>query len=129
MTSKTQPEQSKMWRIPKLDDVQLLRGKNLTQSFPLHTHEQYAIGVIERGALGFFYRGENVVASQGEINLCIPDEPHTGEPAIPEGWSYRMFYTHTEGERMLSRPGLSLRTRAVQPWSPSAAVSCGSSSK
>lgn len=102
MTSKTKPEQSKMWRIPKLDGVELLHGKNLTQSFPLHTHQEYAIGVIEKGALGYFYRGENVVASQGNINLCIPGEAHTGQPAIPEGWSYRMFYFNPEFLRTIA---------------------------
>jgi AraC-like DNA-binding protein len=96
MTSKIRPEKSNMWRIPKLNDLELLHGKNLTQSFPLHTHEQYAIGVIEQGALGYFYRGKNIVASQGDINLCIPGEAHTGQPAIPTGWSYRMFYLHPE---------------------------------
>ena len=83
---------SKIWHIPMLQHLELLRGQHLVQSFPLHTHEQYAIGVIEHGALGFYYRGENVVASVGQINLCIPDEPHTGQPATLEGWGYRMFY-------------------------------------
>ena len=70
----------------------MLRGTYLTHSFPRHTHERYAIGVIEQGALGYFYRGENIVALPGNINLCIPDEVHTGQPAAAEGWSYRMFY-------------------------------------
>jgi AraC-like DNA-binding protein len=72
--------------------VELLRARHQTHSFPRHTHEGYGVGVIEGGALGFFYRGENVIASPGHINLCIPGEVHTGQPAAPEGWSYRMFY-------------------------------------
>lgn len=83
---------SKVWRIPELSDLKLLCAEHLTQAFPKHTHERYAVGVIERGALGFFYRGENVVAAPGDVNLCIPGEVHTGQPAAPEGWSYRMFY-------------------------------------
>ncbi len=86
------PPISKIWRIPRLHNLELLRSQHLTQSFPLHTHEQYAIGVIEHGALGYFYRGENIVAARGQINLCIPDEPHTGQPVTLEGWGYRMFY-------------------------------------
>jgi AraC-like DNA-binding protein len=83
---------SKIWRFPRLHNLEILRGQHLMQSFPLHTHEQYAIGVIEHGALGYFYRGENIVAARGQINLCIPDEPHTGQPVSLEGWGYRMFY-------------------------------------
>jgi AraC-like DNA-binding protein len=92
MNRDTTTEKSKLWCIPRFSNLELLRARHRTQSFPLHTHEQYAIGVIEQGALGFFYRGENVVAWQGHINLCIPGEPHTGQPAAAEGWSYRMFY-------------------------------------
>ena len=83
---------SKVWRIPRFSDLELLRGTQLTHSFPRHTHERYAIGVIEQGALGFYYRGENVVAAPGNINLCIPGEVHTGQPATDGGWTYRMFY-------------------------------------
>lgn len=81
-----------MWRVPGLDGVELLRATRQTQTFPRHTHEGYAVGVIEQGALGFFYRGENVVAAPGHLNLCVPGEVHTGQPAVPEGWGYRMFY-------------------------------------
>lgn len=88
----TPSETRKVWRIPRLSDLELLHGTYLTQSFPRHTHERYAIGVIEQGALGYFYRGENVVATPGTISLCIPGEAHTGQPAVVEGWSYRMFY-------------------------------------
>ncbi|MEW6731725.1 MAG: AraC family transcriptional regulator [Acidobacteriota bacterium] len=92
MQGTTLSEKSKVWRIPKLCNLELLRGSYLTHSFPRHTHERYAIGVIEQGALGYFYRGENIVALPGNINLCIPGEVHTGQPAMAQGWSYRMFY-------------------------------------
>ncbi len=87
-----QAPKTKLWRIPDLGNLELLRAENVTQFFPKHTHERYAVGVLERGALGFFYRGENVVAAAGDVNLCVPGEVHTGQPAVPEGWSYRMFY-------------------------------------
>jgi AraC-like DNA-binding protein len=74
-----------------LADVELLHAKAQTHAFPKHSHDGYAFGVIEQGALGFYYRGEQVVASAGDINLCVPDEPHTGQPAAGS-WSYRMFY-------------------------------------
>ena len=45
--------------------MELLRACYRKQTFPRHSHDQYAIGVIESGALGFYYRGEYVVAPQG----------------------------------------------------------------
>ena len=85
-------EYSKLWRLPHLEGIELLRAHYITQTFARHAHEGFAVGVIESGALGFFYRGENVVAPAGAINLAIPDEPHTGHAAQETGWSYRMFY-------------------------------------
>lgn len=92
MQTPTSSADSKLWRVPGLGEVELLRAHHVTQSFPRHTHEGYAVGVIEWGALGFFYRGENVVAAPGHLNLCVPGEVHTGHPAAPVGWGYRMFY-------------------------------------
>ena len=91
MARKSSSETAKLWRIPQFN-VELLHAKYVTQSFPRHSHDQYAIGVIETGALGFYYRGENVIAPQGNINLCIPGEVHTGHAATDSGWVYRMFY-------------------------------------
>ena len=102
MNLKVPSPKTKLWRIPDLGDLELLRAENVTQSFPKHTHERYAVGVLERGALGFFYRGENVVAAAGNVNLCVPGEVHTGQPAAPEGWSYRMFYLDAEVLRQVA---------------------------
>lgn len=95
--------------IRRLADVELLHARHVTQSFPKHTHERYAIGVIEVGALGFYYRGEEVVATTGQINLCIPGEVHTGQPATDDGWTYRMFYfdasvLQTVASEMMGQP-------------------------
>jgi AraC-like DNA-binding protein len=92
MARKTSTETTHIWRIPKFGNLELLHARYITQAFPRHSHDQYAIGVIEAGALGFYYRGENVIAPQGNINLCIPGEIHTGQAVTESGWVYRMFY-------------------------------------
>ncbi len=89
--SRTQ-ERVRIWQPPGLPGLQLMRATYITQTFPRHTHEGFGVGVIERGALGFFYRGENMIAPAGRINLVIPDEVHTGQAATDGGWTYRMFY-------------------------------------
>jgi AraC-like DNA-binding protein len=92
MTDSKLQEQVKLWRSPGLGDIELMHANYLTQSFPRHTHEGFGVGVIERGALEFYYRGENVVASPGVINIVNPGEVHTGHAATDQGWTYRMFY-------------------------------------
>jgi AraC-like DNA-binding protein len=92
MKEKKSQEHVKLWRLPELGNVELMHAHYVTQSFPRHTHEGFGVGVIERGALGFYYRGRNVVAPPGVINLVNPGEVHTGHAAAAEGWTYRMFY-------------------------------------
>jgi AraC-like DNA-binding protein len=85
-------ERVQYWRPPGHPGVELLTARYRRQSFSRHTHDGYAFGVIQSGALGFHYRGENVVAPPGAINLVVPGEAHTGHPAAESGWAYRMFY-------------------------------------
>jgi AraC-like DNA-binding protein len=87
-----QQEEVKFWVIPQLNNLELLHATYINHSFAKHIHEGFAIGVIERGALTFSYRGEKVVAPSGHINLVIPGEAHDGNAASSMGWSYRMFY-------------------------------------
>ena len=114
------PSKTRVWRVPGLDNVELLRAEHLTQSFPRHTHECYAVGVVERGALGFAYRGANVVAPPGSVSLCVPGEAHTGKAAAAEGWAYRMFYLDA---RVLQEVASELAARPRDlPFFPSGVV-------
>ena len=81
-----------MWRPASLTGVTLLRGEFLQQRFARHAHEEYALGVVTQGALGFQYRGASHLAGPGELNIVVPGEVHTGHPALDACWSYRTFY-------------------------------------
>ena len=75
-----------------IPELQLLRATYVHRSFPRHSHQGFGVGVIEQGALGFYYQGETLVAPAGSINTVNPDEVHTGQSATDYGWTYRMFY-------------------------------------
>ncbi|MDX2215801.1 MAG: AraC family transcriptional regulator [Oculatellaceae cyanobacterium bins.114] len=95
-----QQEQVKFWRwqssssdgLPQSHDVELLHARYITHSFSRHTHDTFAIGVIQQGAEEFAYRGETHVAIAGSIALINPGEVHTGHAATDLGWTYRMLY-------------------------------------
>ncbi|MEG6551043.1 AraC family transcriptional regulator [Desulfocurvibacter africanus] len=89
-------ESAEFNRLPILGGVEWLRATYVTQTFSRHTHEGYALGVIERGALRFRYRGETLRADAGSINLVIPGEAHDGQADGEQGWSYSMFYLPPE---------------------------------
>lgn len=104
-------ESVELYRLPLLGGMDLLTATYVTQAFSRHTHDGYAVGVIERGALRFRYRGETVCAASGSINLVVPGEAHDGRAACAQGWAYRMFYLRPEAllsaaREMATRPGL-----------------------
>ncbi|WP_088891057.1 AraC family transcriptional regulator [Leptolyngbya ohadii] len=89
---KTAQETVKFWRDPALDNLEMLRANYVTHAFSRHTHEGYAIGVIERGVEEFNYQGATHQAPAGSVVVIHPGEVHTGHAGEPEGWAYRMLY-------------------------------------
>lgn len=97
MKPKHSRDKTKLWKVStSFGKILLMRARYVKQSFTRHSHEDFPLGVIEEGALGFDYRGERLIASEGTINLANPGEAHTGEAAIESGWAYRMFYFELE---------------------------------
>jgi hypothetical protein len=71
-------EHTHFWRDPALNNLELLRATYITHAFAPHTHEGYAIGVIENGAEQFKYRRTTHVAPRGSVVHINPGEMHTG---------------------------------------------------
>ena len=93
-SSQPQPQTARLRRIETAHGaVELLCAGFKGQRFSRHSHSRYPLGVIQSGALCFSYRGKEVVAPAGRVNLANPGEPHCGRALHEEqGWSYRMFY-------------------------------------
>jgi AraC-like DNA-binding protein len=85
-----------LWKPRGIAGITMFRAEHFQQRFARHSHEEYALGVITSGVLGFQYRGEYVRAGAGEVNVVVPGEIHTGEPALGDDWGYRMFYIEPE---------------------------------
>ncbi|GAC1439618.1 MAG: AraC family transcriptional regulator [Terriglobales bacterium] len=85
-------EVTKSWRSDAANGLELLYAKYIDYSFARHTHEGFAVGVIEQGANRFDYRGSAHVASAGALMLINPAEVHTGSASDKRGWTFRMFY-------------------------------------
>jgi AraC-like DNA-binding protein len=99
----TRTENAKFWHTRELgSQFEMLRATYITHTFARHVHEGYVVGVVERGAESFEYRGEIITAVAGDVCVLHPDEMHTGQAATPDGWSYRVLY-----------PGADLMQRAA----------------
>ncbi|OLN27671.1 L-rhamnose operon transcriptional activator RhaR [Desulfovibrio sp. DV] len=103
--AKTPADTATASELPICGGVLALSARYRTQRFSRHAHEEYALGRIDSGALGFRYRGCQVVAAPGSLSLAQPGVPHDGGPAVPEGWRYRMFYLPPQALSLVLPPG------------------------
>jgi AraC-like DNA-binding protein len=79
-------------RASDLDNIEFLHATFVRHSFPKHTHETFAIGVIENGVQATYYKGSTHIATPGDVCLVNPGEVHTGFSPHESGWTYRVFY-------------------------------------
>ncbi|MBP7526374.1 MAG: AraC family transcriptional regulator [Syntrophorhabdaceae bacterium] len=79
-------------RAADLDDLEFLHATFVKHSFPRHTHDTFAIGVIEKGTQATYYKGSTHIATCRDICLVNPGEVHTGFSPTATGWTYRVFY-------------------------------------
>jgi AraC-like DNA-binding protein len=92
MNTQTTREQVKFWHAHELGQLELLHATYITHTFTRHIHNGFAIGIIERGAEEFYYRGADHVAAAGNVVVINPGEVHTGQAVTEAGWTYRMLY-------------------------------------
>jgi AraC-like DNA-binding protein len=92
----TPAETARYWQHAGVPDVDLLRARFVTHRYGRHTHATYTVGLIESGVEEFEYRGTLLRAGPGTVALLNPEVVHTGQAAVPSGWSYRVFYPSVE---------------------------------
>src|SRR5258708_4030703 len=67
-----------MKHVGYLGGLDYLTANYRKQNFPKHVHEEYLIGLIERGVHDVWCRGELWHAGVGAIASFAPGEPHFG---------------------------------------------------
>lgn len=92
MSTQSPHERVKFWHAHELGKLELLHATYITHTFARHTHDGFAMGIIEQGAEGFYYRGAEYIAPAGSVVVINPGEVHTGQAVTEAGWTYRMLY-------------------------------------
>lgn len=98
----SEKDRAQFRQLETLSGVELYQAHISRYAFEPHTHEAFGIGTIVSGAERFRYRGAQHVAPAQSLVLMNPDELHTGESAVEEGWHYRMIYLEPERLAQLS---------------------------
>lgn len=85
-------EETKIWNSNQFGHLECLKANYITHSFAPHTHDGFAIGVVERGVEVFNLRGIRHQAGKDQIILINPGEVHDGNGLTADGWAFRIFY-------------------------------------
>jgi len=85
-------EWSRYYHAPQLHNLDVLHARFIEHRYARHSHDYFVIALVERGAVSYWYRGAQRVATAGQVFIVNPDEPHTGEAATPGGYVYRVLY-------------------------------------
>ncbi len=72
--------------------VEALRARFSGHAYDMHRHDDWLVGVTERGVQDFFCRGERQISTTGRIILIEPEEAHDGQAGHPGGFAYSMLY-------------------------------------
>ena len=85
-------ERAQFSKTEKLDDLLLFKADYRKFQFCRHAHEEFALGVMEKGTQKFRYRGEDVSAGPGSIITVNAEEVHDGRSANGENYKYWIIY-------------------------------------
>lgn len=96
---------TRVWARPG-QSLDLLAARFVRHRFAPHSHDEFSIGVCTSGVEVIDYRGTSWHALPGSVVILEPGETHTGAPAIPDGFAYRVMYPAASlvAESELGRP-------------------------
>ncbi len=75
----------------ELNNLKLVSGRGVVNSFPRHVHATYCLGIVDRGARRFRYRGTSIVFPAGSAFIINPGEPHACGTYEDTGHDYRVL--------------------------------------
>jgi len=79
-------------RVPEVNGVEAFTACFARFSYARHSHESYALGTVDEGAMRFWHGGTQHLASNGEVIAINPGEVHDGHAGSAAGCRYRMLY-------------------------------------
>jgi AraC-like DNA-binding protein len=80
------------FRPDGLAGVEALHASFERHRYRPHSHPTWTIAVMERGAAAFTVDARHERAGDGQCFVLEPEAVHTGVPAVPEGWAYKVLY-------------------------------------
>jgi len=71
--------------------ITITQGYNIINSFPVHFHYSFTIGLLESGSRRFSYRNEESDLKKGDVFIIQPFEPHSCRAINGEQHTYKIL--------------------------------------
>ena len=111
-------EWARFFRPAALPGAEVLHARFVSHRYAAHLHDSWTIAAVEDGAASFALASRRYVASAGSAFLIPPGVVHTGEPAAPGGYAYRVLYLEPEQVAADGGPAVIARPPAHHPVHP-----------
>ena len=111
-------EWARFFRPAALPGAEVLHARFVSHRYAAHLHDSWTIAAVEDGAASFALASRRYVASAGSAFLIPPGAVHTGEPAAPGGYAYRVLYLEPEQVAADGGPAVIARPPAHHPVHP-----------
>lgn len=85
-------DKAELYRAEKLNDLLLFKANYKHFRFQRHAHEDYALGLMEKGIQKFHCRGEDRSAPPGSLITVNAGDIHDGMSADGNDYRYRIIY-------------------------------------
>lgn len=109
--------QLKFWRLPQLDNLELLHASRVTHDYPRHMHEEYSIAAILQGTEITNCRSRNHTALPGDLLLINAEEVHSNRSVGSEYRSIKSAQQHSSALRAIWAISLHLPCLTFASWS------------
>jgi len=114
-------EQTRFSYHQELGGLEVVDAHYYHKNFSRHSHEGYAISVIDKGVQRFYRSGSDHFAPQHSIIFVNADDVHNGQSATDTGWSYHgMYPLESQFSKLAADLGLG---NNFAPYFPNAVVS------
>jgi AraC-like DNA-binding protein len=91
VVDKPAADRIRLMRDP-LSGVEAIRASFMGHAYDLHRHDEWLVGVTDRGVQDFFCRGSRQRSTRDRVILIEPEEAHDGQAGSADGFAYRMLY-------------------------------------
>ena len=85
-------DQARLHGVGGWPEVEALHATLVHPRFPMHSHEQVAVGLVLDGVTRYRQRGASAAAPPGWVFVIDAEEPHIGLSSESGGYTYRVLY-------------------------------------